>query len=174
MTGLELLQEELLKKGFSRTQAEAKVVAGVLDILSKSENLSVYTDYLLAKRELANVREKVSRAREDAEHWAERARESLDDLSEANQELRALRRELDPIKQGVINEAMAEIRKELERCETPEAKDRIRLAELFKKDVHVDTKYDNTAFIVALGAIYAGRKIEPQEEIVKINSKFRG
>lgn len=174
MTGLELLQEELLKRGFSRTQAESKVVAGVLDILSKSENLSVYTDYLLAQRELANVRVKVLQNRGEAEHWASMAQKRNCDVIEASTELGALRREIDTIKQGAINEAMAEIRKELERCETPEAKDRIRLAELFKRDVHVDTKYDNTAFIVALGAIYAGRKIEPQEEIGKINSKFRG
>jgi predicted RNase H-like nuclease (RuvC/YqgF family) len=60
----------------------------------------------------------------------------------------------------------------LSNCETDEGRDALRRAQMFVNSVDVDTKYDNTAFIIALGAILSGGKIGAIEALHKINHKI--
>ena len=60
----------------------------------------------------------------------------------------------------------------MEQAETPEARDRLRVAQAFINSVDIDTKYDNTAFIVGLSALLSGVQINPLKEIQKINPKI--
>ena len=50
----------------------------------------------------------------------------------------------------------------------------MRRAQMFVNSVDVETKYDNTAFIVALGAILSDGKIGAIEELRKINPRMPG
>ena len=47
----------------------------------------------------------------------------------------------------------------------------MRAAQVFVNAVSVDTKYDNTAFIIGLAAILSKNGIGAMDELKKINSK---
>ena len=68
-----------------------------------------------------------------------------------------------------IEEYITSFCKDLEKLETPEARDRLKLAQLFANSVCVKTAYDNTAYIVCLGALLAGAKVNNVKEIKRIN-----
>ena len=54
-------------------------------------------------------------------------------------------------------------------CETEEGRDSMRKVQFFLNNVNVETKYDNTAYITALGAILANGKSGPIKELKKVN-----
>lgn len=47
----------------------------------------------------------------------------------------------------------------------------MRRVQVFKNEVKIDTKYDNTAYIIALGAILSDGAIGAIDELKKINAK---
>lgn len=49
-----------------------------------------------------------------------------------------------------------EFHKAIQECETPEARDRLKMLQMFVNTVEVDTKYDNTAFINGIASILSG------------------
>lgn len=49
-----------------------------------------------------------------------------------------------------------EFNKAIQECETPEARDRLKMLQMFVNTVKVDTKYDNTAFINGIASILSG------------------
>ena len=57
-------------------------------------------------------------------------------------------------------------------CETQEARDALRTAQMFINSVSVDTKYDNTAFIIGLASILSQGKTGAIDELRKINPKI--
>ena len=71
--------------------------------------------------------------------------------------------------QHEVEDYITNFNKEREKLETPEARDRLKLAQLFANSVHVKTAYDNTAYIVCLGALLSGAKVDAIKEIKKIN-----
>ena len=81
-------------------------------------------------------------------------------LDESNAELKARQKEL------------RELLAKLDECETAESRDLMKRAQLFIDSVNVETKYDNTAYIAALGAILsAPGSFDCIGELKKINRK---
>lgn len=62
--------------------------------------------------------------------------------------------------------------KALDECETAGGKDMLRLAQMFVNSVDVNSKYDNTAYIIGLAGILSGNKVAPIPELKKINRKL--
>lgn len=168
MTGLELLQEEMRRRGATPNQINSKAVGMVLDIISGSISKNTYLDIAEAKQHLTNIRNQLSRD---------------------EQEMIALRRRIQKekdewyIERNKMNEAMKDLgdeyieyienfQKSLMETETPEGRDAMRIAQMFINSVEIDTKYDNTAFIIGLSAILSGNRINAMEELKAINPKL--
>lgn len=75
-----------------------------------------------------------------------------------------------------IEERLSQLKSAIDRlneCETPEGRDLLRRAQLFIDMTEIQTKYDNTAYIVALGAILsAPGSMDCIKELKKINRKL--
>lgn len=157
MTGLDCLKEEMMRRGMTKQQCEAKLVAVVLDILTKAdcnheEEYQIKADIESLKQEHQKIQAQIERDRADWQNDVRLYGEKV--------------KELDAYLQ---NFNMA-----LENCETQEGRDRLKLAQMFINSVDVDTKYDNTAYIIGLAAILSRGEIAPIEELRKINKKIPG
>lgn len=153
MTGIECLRQSLLNKGYTRQQTESKVVLGVLEILTECGEQFHRQDVLLQDIKKLEFRKKRI---EDAIEYAQNSqRKERENLNKIREEIR-----------GYINQFY----EALNNCETPEGRDAMRKVQMFVNTVDIDTKYDNTAFIAALGAILANvGGIEPLKQLKKIN-----
>lgn len=155
MTGLECLRAELRKRGFQKGQTESKVVSGVLDILSETGDMYKDQDKLIEERNA--LLSEISYLKT----WKTRFDYEIKIKEEAIESRRKEARE--------YIEAWY---KAIEDCETPEGKDIMRTAQMFVNTVTVDSKYDNTAFIIGLAGILSGNKVAPMLELKKINKKL--
>lgn len=159
MTGLEVLREEMLKAGATRQQAESKTVALVVSCLTNMDYRVIFdleADVEVMKCKIKNLSYQIGLREAELQSLTNRCQ-----------------REEECIKKNKasLNEYIADFNKSLESMETPEARDRLRTAQLFMNTVNIDTKYDNTAFIVGLGALLNGISYNPLEELKKINPK---
>lgn len=155
MTGLEALREEMIKRGCTKQQAESKAVAVVLDIVAGTG--SAYSDIYSAEKKLAELRGQIDR---DKEYLNDLRREySLQQKKYIEEE-------------SCVKELIEDFNNSIADCETEEAADALRTAQFFINNVDVNTKYDNTAYIVGLAAILSGKKIDPNIELRKINTKL--
>lgn len=166
MTGLELLKQEMLNRGCTKAQCDSKAVLIVLDIVSKADGkyllLAGLESIIRSKRlEITCLNEQIEQLKIDRQK-AKKEYEEMEQLR-YNRKMKKLQETDDYIKQ--FFEA-------LEQAETPEARDRLRVAQTFINSVDIDTKYDNTAFIVGLSALLSGVQINPLKEIQKINPKI--
>jgi hypothetical protein len=155
MTGLECLRAELRKKGFSKGQTESKVVAGVLDIFAESGDKYKQQDELL--NEINNLKIEISRL----QSYKQRIE------YEINYKVGEFKRQ-----QKDAQDYIEQFYTAIEKCETEEGKDMLRLAQMFVNSVDVNSKYDNTAYIIGLAGILSGNKIAPITELKKINKKL--
>ena len=165
MTGIECLKDELKKRGFNRLQCENKLVYAMLDIFANGDGQ--WMDLHNAEQQRDEAILKAKRAWQEAER--------------ASRETEAFREELTKLKNIITQKLDAfneNVKEYVERfysaindCETPEGRDALRAAQMFVNSVNVDTKYDNTAFIIGLSAILTMGKIAPIEELRKINKK---
>lgn len=170
MTGLEALQEEMLRRGCTTQQVKSKAVAVVLDILAKTPDKSPFEREWDLKHEQEELERKWVKYRTDNEYWTQQvfaANEARSKAMEEQTKLKTMEREsADRIK--------AELIAELEKLETPEMRDRYRMAKLFQELVNVETKYDNTAYIIGLAGILCGSD-KPMKDLKGINPKlFKG
>lgn len=155
MTGIECLQAELKNRGCTRGQIESKAVAIVLDILTESgDNFKQQHDAL---EELRRLRMEISELRLRKERYQY-------EIKQEEQTIQQVRKEA----QAYIDSFY----KALEECETAEGKDMLRLAQMFVNSVDVNSKYDNTAYIIGLAGILSGNKVAPIPELKKINRKL--
>jgi len=155
MTGLELLREELKKRGFNDHNVNGKLVAAVLDILSNTDH--VYSDMVKAEQELDAVRKDVKR--KSLEY---RKREFY--LEQAERDFKQARLEVEQYIEK-FNAALSE-------CETAEGRDAMRRAQTFVNSVSVNSKYDNTAYIIGLASILTNGGIGPIDKLKKLNPKL--
>lgn len=155
MTGFDALREELKNRGCNSAQCESKVVGVVLDIVSNNKDL-------------------YSKLQEEEQTETKRLREIENEIKFTRNKLRSIQFQCDKLmrdKEWMVdyiqrfNEALAE-------CETPEGRDAMKRAQVFVNSVSVDTKYDNTAFIIGLSAILSEGKIGSIQELKKINPKI--
>ena len=164
--GLELLREEMLKRGATKAQVESKKVAMALDILANTG--TAYSDLAKAEEDykLLDARRRSLKKEIDA----------LEDRR--SYEYIVLQLEQDKLadKTREAEEHFAEMKSyieqfnaALESMETEEARDRLRTAQVFVNSIEVKTAYDNTAYINWFGAILAGDKVGGLESFKKIN-----
>lgn len=135
MTGLEMLKQEMLKRGCTKAQTESKLVAIVLDIVA--ETGTAYTDLLEAEERMKKINnaEAALRKREKA-------------LEEAKEKFRA-----------ETGDYVEDFKNLLRDCETAKARDALRVAQMFTDSIDIKTAYDNTAYINGLAMLLCGQEI---------------
>lgn len=155
MTGIELLETELRKMGFhpSKIRMNMELISAVVHVVSENKdevNAAVlYCQSAMEELKKAQSFEKTARERLHIAEAAERAAKSHEqDAMISEREAMA------------AEQRMRDIETRIEQTETPEARDRIRLAHLFDKMTDRKTCYDNTAYIKGLSEIMAGKELE--------------
>lgn len=148
MTGLEMLREEMRKRGATQAQAESKLVPLVLDIVANSG--TVYTDTAKAFEDL----ERVNRQIKCRMPIFERERAELDGArAKLNEDREAFEAE------------KAQFAEDLAGLETPESRDEMRKAMYFKANCNIESEYDNYAYIAGLAAILSnGAGVMPDKK----------
>ena len=153
MTGIEALLENLkVKRGISKQKS-----AGNMDFIE-----AVLTE--LADEETRKQIDLAQKIRTDAENIREDARQKLRKAKKEREEARDRKFEAE-----IILREIEEKRKDLEQMqqsldealqvETPEAKDRVRLYQLFMNDLPEDTSGNQNAVIYGAAAILSGQTV---------------
>ena len=155
MTSLDCLREELKRRGMTKNQIESTVVSVVLDIVANSGDK--YT-------KIHEAEEDTSKRLYELEHQLRYAERQLERIRREEEELRQRRRQFE--------DYIDKFNKGLNECETAEGRDAMRTAQVYINSVDVDTKYDNTAYIIGLASILSNGKISAIEELQKINKKI--
>ena len=166
MTGLECLKSEMLARGFTKQQTESKTVLGVLEILSDSNGR--YSDMSRIEQELKLLEQRKRNL------WST-CKAYEDKVNACKSELQQIIQMVDSVADKHYQEARNYIDvflKAISDCETQEARDALRTAQMFINSVSVDTKYDNTAFIIGLASILSQGKTGAIDELRKINPKI--
>lgn len=166
MTGLECLREELERRGATKNQINSVVVGMVLDIVSESGN--IYQRTAEAENKLRHIEKVYDGTKLELESLNRR-------LDKKNDEIVAQIKEAQKIldeKNDEYLEYIEAFQNALNECETSEGRDAMRIAQVFVNSVDVDTKYDNTAFIIGLSAILTSGRIGAIEELKKVNPKL--
>lgn len=162
MTGLDCLRDEMKKRGMTKSQIESNVVAVMLDILANSEN-----KYSEMWRTEAHETERLKEIRKDirSEEWT---------LGYLKRERETLEKEVASVKEQRkhCEDYIESFYKSLEKCETQEGRDALRSAQMFINTVNINSKYDNTAFIIGLASILSKGGINAIAELEKINKKL--
>jgi len=174
MTGLECLRREMKKRGASEAMCKSKTAAMVLDILAETQD-GIYAETQEAEEKEASLLKRVRYAEENYSSVEYRLRAAEAQLSVINRKITEGKSQLTKAKQKELEDAreyIEKFNKSLEQCELPKARDQMRTAQLFMDAAEVNTKYDNTAFIIGLAAILSGGKIAPIDELKKINKKI--
>lgn len=162
MTGLDCLREELANRGLPKSQIESRGVAMTLDILSNSGDF--YTKMQRDEKELSEKVKSLTREQNSLERSIEHYRKI-----EAGYRDREAQKRLEEVE--YIKQFFAAVKT----CETAEGRDAMKRAQIFINTVSVDTKYDNTAFIIGLSAILSDGNVGALSELKKINPlPFKG
>ena len=153
MTGLECLYEELGKRG-ARGYKQSTLIAMVLDIVADSGTF--YTDR--AKRDRVAATKLT-----EMEHSLRSAKCRYDSMK---WDMKMVLKQFDEMRAYIeaFNRSLSE-------CETPDGRDRMKRAQAFINAVNIDSKYDNTAFIIGLASIL-GEGSAPMDDLKKINPKL--
>lgn len=159
MNGIECFKEEMRKRGMTNQQIESKAVMVALDILSNgngkiSESLELLQDI---KRKIACYKLKSEQAMKCADSYRKMADRQTKIIEE---------------KWTEYDEYIKAFNKSLEECETAEGRDRLRLAQMYVNSVNIETKYDNTAYIIGLASVISGGNIAPIMALKQINNKI--
>lgn len=148
MTGIELLKSELKAKGFkcSKIHMNIELITAVVDVLSenKEEVNAAKLFYDLAEEKL----KKAEQLKRDARHH-----EAIATRAEHNAKNHDVNAQASEREALAAESRMREIESRIGDMETPEARDRIRLADIYEKMTDRKTCYDNTAYIKGLAAI---------------------
>ena len=157
--GFEYLKEELYKAGFnvSKVNSNVELIMAVVKIMTTDEGQRVA--YKKAAADLRCAKENYRLADERyraADNVNLRNNMKMHEIEIATRRLEELQEE--------TKTTQEELQNALEHLETPEARDSLRLAVLFKQDTRGKCRTDqnNTAYIHGLGQIYAGCKNELQ------------
>lgn len=168
MNGIECLKQELLDRGYTKQQAESKVVLGVLEILAQDRE-GRYSDMKRAQEEIDQLKDVISRLESRAEEYRKQCAILRAEIQRGEA---GLQQQLTAIYQRSLAQ-IEEFQRTLEQAETDEARDLLRLAQMYVNTVNVNTVYDNTAFIIGLAAVLSGGKSADMKQLKKIDAKIR-
>lgn len=144
MTGLDMLKQEMLKRGCTKAQTESKLVSIVLDIVA--ETGTAYTDLREAEQRVKEIEDEAAAARRLWEKYTETEKKFREGVKEYVEDFKA----------------------SLKLCETPEARDALRVAQMFTDTVKINSQHDNTAYINGLAMLLCGQKIPAPMELRKV------
>lgn len=156
MTGLDCLREELKNRGLPKSQIESRGVAMTLDILANSGDH--YTKMWQDETELTQKIKALTSEKSGLER----------EVQFYERKASGYRSRADSEREEYL-EYIKAFFTALEECETEEGRDTLKKAQMFVNTVSVDTKYDNTAFIIGLSAILSNGKVGALSELKKIN-----
>ena len=149
MTELETLKAKLLDMGATKTQIENKVIPMMLAIIADEENAKeIFNAFWEMKK---NVEYKAMDLQNKEYAFNDR-------ISRAKEEVSAERLAL-----ATMREDLERTQKELEEMEKPDNRDRIKLAEYFKRNVNISNAYQETEFVKGLANILSGKERETNE-----------
>lgn len=159
MTGLDLLKEEMKKRGLNQAQCDSKVAVVVLDILAETK--TAYTDLREAENRVNDLR---------TQEYRLKAR-----VDRLDAELIEMQKRINSAKDCewiYAPEYIQAFYESLKECETEEGRDALKAAQMFVNTVTIDSKYDNTAFIIGLASILSQGHVGAIDELKKINNKI--
>ena len=136
----------------------------VLDIIANSG--TTFTDLCEAETRLQVVSAEVSRLNQTKNRILSERDNARRQIGKIEHELEEKRRRFD---QELMDIKDAELSKlltfwnRLSELETPEYRDRLRLAELYRDQTNIKTCHDNTAFIKGLAQIFAAKTEDDHE-----------
>ena len=159
---LQELRGKMYEKGLMKQSVESKAVTIAYGIMSECETTAA---------DIAENEAQLRRTKTDISDCERQLSYKRWNLERQEEDLTKYRQNLDNKKQE-IEGYISEFYEKLNQCETPEARDAMRIAQMYINSVDVETKYDNTAFIVGLAAILTGKTMEPVEELKKINKSL--
>lgn len=166
MTGLDCLRKEMMAHGLTKQQAESKAATVALDILCGANGRYSDMDKIQAEIKLLEQRKETL--------WDE-CRQYEIKINACMENLETITQDVNKITSRAYDETVKYIHSffdALNTFETPEARDTLKIAQMFANTVNVDTKYDNTAFIIGLASILTHGNITPIDELRKINKKI--
>lgn len=161
-SGLECLQEELISRGIHPTTAQSRAIAVAVDIIANAghENLDLWE----TKKRQGEI---VAAAQNNVIKSEQRLKDIEAKIKKEEQTLQDVSRKFEPMQEYI--DAFYEA---LEECETDEGRDALKRAQLFANSVDIETKYDNTAFIVGLSAILSSGRVPAIQTLKKINKRL--
>lgn len=160
MNGLDVVKEEMAKRGCHRMMIESKAVPIVLDIVAGTGY--DYTNLYEARDEIEKAQEEANKAIKDAKKEAEEAKKAADEyISKLEAKAEYLQESVDYINS---------FNKRLMECETPQGRDNMRKLQLFLNLTnYMMTPGTAPAFIVALAAIMSEKEFNVTESMKRIN-----
>lgn len=159
---LQELRGRMYEQGLMKQSVESKAVTLAYGILNGCETTA---------EEISENEAKLRKLKTDIAYYERGLLNKRWEFEKREEELRKYRQEINEERKE-IEGYISEFCEKLKQCETAEARDAMRTAQTYINSVEVETKYDNTAFIVGLAAILAGKTMEPVEELKKINKNL--
>jgi len=157
MTNFEEFIQRMRDAGANETQLNSKTALLAYSVLGEmSEDAN----------RLWDLRGDITKAEKNLAYYTNAAKKHIKEMDKERNELVERERK--------INAYIDHFNQCLEAMETEAGRDRLKAAQIFINTVNVDTKYDNTAFIVGLSALLSGVTIDAPEELKKINKRFGG
>lgn len=148
MTGIELLKNELKAKGFSdsKIRMNIELITAVVSIVSENKK-----EVNAARFLYEGAKEMIEKAKQH--EAAAKRHEAIATRAEYNAKNHDVNAQASEREAIAAESRMREIESRIGDMETPEARDRIRLADIYEKMTDRKTCYDNTAYIKGLAAI---------------------
>lgn len=150
-----MLKEELIRRGYSHSKINTNTdfISDIVSVVSENKD-EVNAAKLFYERAEKKLQEAAELENEARKH---RAIATQAEYNAKSHDQNAMVSE----REAMAAEArIRDIEKRIEQTETPEARDRIRLAHMFDKMTERNTCYDNTEYIKGLSAILAGKELE--------------
>lgn len=162
MIGLDYVREELKKRGFRNHQIQSEVVPAVIDILANTDNK--YLDIWKQEKDVSQRLKEMNRLIAGNELTMKWQKSKINELE--NDVLKARKH------RAHCEDYIEEFNKSLYECETQEGRDAMRTAQMYVNSVDINSKYDNTAFIIGLASILSKGGLNAVSELHKINKKL--
>lgn len=155
MTGMDILTHRIserysLSLGNARQMVNSNAASHIIETLANEAGLLDEVVKMNLESRERHCRESANWVQEEKEKIRQEKIKNEDEkfrLGNEKIELEKKRRELE------------QLEAKLKTCETPEARDRMRLYEIFKSDVELETPQNNSVYIAGLASILIGQPV---------------